>query len=327
MNQLLTCSSHGAPGHFARAAQAVIHALDIAPPVPDVSLQESIASIARNRNAPHISTIQLTHQVGSSDSCEVLTFCDSCYQRLYQTQQPVSQVTMQKRKPMRRPRRSTRPETATSVRVSHLLHVLHEQVSLPSVRRRLSQSLAGLTIFPYYGCQRNQESVDVLRANAVFPYSGYQRQIESVDPIGADPIFPCYDYAHDDNQPDPTDTDTTDTSRSPTHLAELMVALGANVVEDALSIHCCTHATANSATITSRVETIIMRAQMHGANAIVSSCSTCMHHLDSRQVRITRPVPVFSYTQLVGLALGLPREALGLDEHMVDPMSVLAALR
>jgi len=49
----------------------------------------------------------------------------------------------------------------------------------------------------------------------------------------------------------------------------------------------------------------------------VVACPLCQVNLDARQKQI------IYFTQLMGLAFGLKSEALGLDKHFVDPVSLL----
>ena len=60
------------------------------------------------------------------------------------------------------------------------------------------------------------------------------------------------------------------------------------------------------------------------------ACPLCHSNLDLRQKAMTargeEPLPVLFLTQLVGLALGLPAAALGLDRHFVDTEPFIARL-
>ena len=75
---------------------------------------------------------------------------------------------------------------------------------------------------------------------------------------------------------------------------------------------------------------IIDDARRSGAEAIVVACPMCHSNLDFRQKAMTargdEPLPVLFVTQLVGLALGLPAAALGLDRHFVDTEPFIARL-
>lgn len=70
-------------------------------------------------------------------------------------------------------------------------------------------------------------------------------------------------------------------------------------------------------------------AQRVGAQAIVVSCQMCQLNLDMYQARIeaemgrTFGLPVIYFTELIGLALGLPGVKTWLSRHITDPAPVL----
>jgi heterodisulfide reductase subunit B len=74
---------------------------------------------------------------------------------------------------------------------------------------------------------------------------------------------------------------------------------------------------------------VLANAKACGANCIAVACSLCHANLDARQPEISAKrdepfdLPVFYFTQLVGLALGLPPKALGLRKHIVSPFPLL----
>ncbi len=59
--------------------------------------------------------------------------------------------------------------------------------------------------------------------------------------------------------------------------------------------------------------------------AMVTACPLCQMNLDLRQGQINaatksqHEMPVFYYTQLIGLALGLDESSLGLNKLCVNP--------
>lgn len=122
-----------------------------------------------------------------------------------------------------------------------------------------------------------------------------------------------------------------DSPEAPTILGDLMQALGATVIDDPVKIECCGshHTVSNREIVYDRVEKIVARAAAKGANALVMSCPLCRFNLDTRQreqAAIPNPLPVFYYTQLMGIAFGVEPEALGLDAHSIDPYPLLETL-
>jgi heterodisulfide reductase subunit B len=78
---------------------------------------------------------------------------------------------------------------------------------------------------------------------------------------------------------------------------------------------------------------ILKNAKGVGADAIVVACPLCHVNLDARQKQIEAEykeefhLPIIYFTQLMGLAFGLESEALGLDKHFVDPISLINRLQ
>ncbi len=105
---------------------------------------------------------------------------------------------------------------------------------------------------------------------------------------------------------------------------EVIAACGADAVDWNMKVECCGGAFSVSRTnsVVRLGRAIIEDARRNGAEAIVVACPLCHSNLDLRQkammARGEEPMPVLFITQVVGLALGLPASALGLDRHFVD---------
>ena len=68
------------------------------------------------------------------------------------------------------------------------------------------------------------------------------------------------------------------------------------------------------------------RAQAFGADAVVVACPLCHMNLDLRQRQAaggSMKMPVLYFTQLMGLALGLPHQELGFEKLCVSPDELL----
>jgi heterodisulfide reductase subunit B len=76
---------------------------------------------------------------------------------------------------------------------------------------------------------------------------------------------------------------------------------------------------------------ILNEARAVGAEAVAVACPLCHANLDTRQEEIGREygtdfrLPVFYFTQLMGLAFGISRHELGLEKHLVSPMELIEA--
>jgi len=74
---------------------------------------------------------------------------------------------------------------------------------------------------------------------------------------------------------------------------------------------------------------LLSLAQSSGADCVAVACPMCHSNLDMYQKDMTAKfgqkteVPVLYFTQLIGLALGLPPGDLLLDKHFTDPLPML----
>lgn len=116
-----------------------------------------------------------------------------------------------------------------------------------------------------------------------------------------------------------------DDPETPTVLRDLMYALGATVVEGSLQTQCCGayHVVDHDEIVTERVALTSEQARTGGAEAIVLSCPLCHYNFDTLQPTSHTPLPVFYYTQLMGIAFGLEPSQLGLEEHQIALLPLL----
>jgi heterodisulfide reductase subunit B len=176
---------------------------------------------------------------------------------------------------------------AGHVKVRHPLDVLMNDVGPQAIRAKVVQPLAGYKVAPYYGCQ------------VVRPYGAFD-----------DPLRPQL-------------------------LDRLMGLLGADAVEYPLKARCC------GGSIMGTMEDIgvrlnyllIKEAVGRGANVMATVCPLCQYNLEAYQGQMRRTfadescnLPIVYFTQLLGLAFGLPPKALGLQRNFVTaaPLPVMA---
>jgi heterodisulfide reductase subunit B len=104
---------------------------------------------------------------------------------------------------------------------------------------------------------------------------------------------------------------------------DIINACGADDVDWNMKVECCGGAFSISRTssVVRLGRSIVEDARRNGAEAIVVACPLCHSNLDLRQKAMTergeQPLPILFITQVVGLALGLPAEQLGLNRHFV----------
>ncbi len=181
----------------------------------------------------------------------------------------------------------TEQEYRGDVRVAHFLELLRDDLGWESLAERVARPLAGLRVAPYYGCL-------LLR-----PY----------EEIGLD---------------DP---------EAPTIMHDLVRALGAEPVDFPYNIECCgSYLTVKEPEVPEMLsKEIVASAREHDAQVIITACPLCQFNLDypQRETEAGRAgdeIPTLYFTQLMAMALDLPEETWGFEEHYVDPRSLIAAM-
>lgn len=171
------------------------------------------------------------------------------------------------------------------LRVLHYLEILKQDVGFPQLRERVKKPLAGLQAAAYYGCM-------LLR-----PYE---------------------EMKFDDKE-------------RPTLFEDFLEALGAKAIDFPYKIECCGsfQSVGSPEVATECAYKILSSAVKHGAEAIVSTCPMCTFNIDHKQSDIRQKypdfqtIPVFYFTQLLGIAMGLEYQTLGFEQNDVDPLPFL----
>jgi len=125
-----------------------------------------------------------------------------------------------------------------------------------------------------------------------------------------------------------------DDPEDPQSMDKLVEALGGTPVDWAFKTECCgaAHATTKSDVGFAMIEKILTAAKEKGADCIATACPLCMSNLDMRQTQVGAKfgqnynLPVFYFTELMGLALGLKPEELGIEKHFVDALTLVKKL-
>jgi Heterodisulfide reductase, subunit B len=114
----------------------------------------------------------------------------------------------------------------------------------------------------------------------------------------------------------------------PESMDKILTALGAGVCRWSYKTDCCGGALSMAQTdaVATLVAKLAGEARRAGAQAIVTACPLCAVNLDTRQTKVARPLPVLYFTELMGLALGLPARDW-LARHIVDPSPVIGGER
>jgi heterodisulfide reductase subunit B2 len=114
---------------------------------------------------------------------------------------------------------------------------------------------------------------------------------------------------------------------NPTEMDELMTSLGAQVFDWSYKTTCCgaAHSLTRPDIVLDLSSNLIGHARESGADAIVVACPLCHTNLDARQfqMKLDEAMPVFYFTQLMSIALGLPVKSAALNKNLVDPRPML----
>ncbi len=130
----------------------------------------------------------------------------------------------------------------------------------------------------------------------------------------------------------PPELSAGDDPEQPMFMDEIIEACGADAVDWNMKVECCGGAFSVSRTssVLRMGRAIIEDARQSGAEALVVACPLCHTNLDLRQKAMESRgeprLPVLFITQVVGLALGLPPETLGLKRHFIATEPLLADL-
>ena len=158
---------------------------------------------------------------------------------------------------------------------------------LPAIKAATAQPLAGLKVACYYGC------------------------------LLVRPAEVCrFDDAED-----------------PVTMEEVVRATGATPVAWDMRLECCGGAFSVSRTpsVVRLGRAILNDARAAGADAIVVACPMCHSNLDFRQAAMVRrgeaAMPVLFLSEIVGLALGVAPDRLGLGRHFTSTKPLLARVQ
>lgn len=118
-----------------------------------------------------------------------------------------------------------------------------------------------------------------------------------------------------------------DSTENPMQMDKLMKALGATPVNWSYKVDCCGagHSVAKADMVTNLSGRILAKAREAGADAVVNSCPLCQTNLEMRRPK-GEDMPVFYFTELMGLAFGIPEVSDWCSKHLVDSSKLLNTL-
>jgi heterodisulfide reductase subunit B len=180
----------------------------------------------------------------------------------------------------------------------------------------LRRELSGVIELEYSG------KTDVLNLIQVFQKIGFDRLRSAVkrplESIHAACYYGCLLTR-------PPETLRFDDSERPRSMEAVLEAVGAKTIAWNYNTECCGAGLtmSNEDTVLDLSHRILTDAQAHGANCVVVACPMCHVNLDMKQEDVERKFSVrhdmviYYLSDLVGMALGLSDDALGINKHFV----------
>ncbi len=164
------------------------------------------------------------------------------------------------------------------INVHHIMDIYVNEVGVEEIKEKVKKPLEGLKVAPYYGCQ-------IVRP---------RKNGEEIE--------------------------------NPQFFEDLVKAMGAEAVDFPERLRCC----GGSLIMTSRtaaldmVKVLLKSAVDSGADVIATACPLCQVNLECYQLQVNEEfgtdfnMPVTYFTQLLGLALGMPKKKLGIGKELVS---------
>jgi heterodisulfide reductase subunit B len=127
------------------------------------------------------------------------------------------------------------------------------------------------------------------------------------------------------------DSGKFDDEEHPTSMEDIVSATGAKPIDWNFKTECCgaAHSISHTEIVESLTKKILDNAMAHNADVIVLACPMCHSNLDMRQLNIKKhhpdqkEIPVLYLTELIGMALGIDGEELGMDKHFINTRQLL----
>jgi len=170
--------------------------------------------------------------------------------------------------------------TPTQIEAKHLLEVFHEREVMEQVLKKVKRPLEKLKAVCYYGCL-------LVRPQKM---TGF------------------------------------DDAENPKFMDDLMNAIGVSVLDWPYKVECCgaSLSLTRSDIIYKLSGKLLSMASEAGADCIVVACPLCHSNLDLRQKEIAERtghffnLPIFYFTELIGIAFDIPEAPEWLKKHAVD---------
>jgi len=216
----------------------------------------------------------------------VMAPCNGCYHNLKKAEydlenNPKSKETVEKISK----KAGHKSYQSGTIETIHVLDWIKSGIGDDELKDRIKNSLKGIKVANYYGCMYT-------RPRHIYP--------EKDAGIGSESTL------------------------KPHFMDDILNLAGAESVDFPLKTACCggAHTLSDSDTSTKLVLNILKAAESSGAEVIATECPTCHSGLELHQVRAEKvlgartSVKILYFTQLLGIALGLKPNQVGVHENV-----------
>ncbi len=222
----------------------------------------------------------------SNISDKLVTLCSACFNVLRRTNRVIKNNKTRRERVLNYMEEEVPKDFNFNVSVVHLIEIIKDEIGFENLAGKIKKSLAGLKVAPFYDCLTFRPP----------------KEMEFEDP------------------------------ENPKVYTNLITALGAESIDFPFRSECCgAHLSVSDrdAALDCSYK-IIHSARNCGAEALLTACPLCHYNLDARQTEMIekniafKPMPIFYFTQLIGLALDLPLSILGFEKNKVSPLPLLS---
>lgn len=226
--------------------------------------------------------------ISENENLDVMAPCPECYLKLWKACESVK-ADQEVLEKVNKTLEGTGLKLQGSIDVKHPVYVLVNDFGLEKLEEQVVKPLDELKVVPYYGC------------------------VMLKPPRG----------------------DRVDSAENPTGLDRIITTVGAAVVPFDLKVSCCGGALmlTNREVMLKLTHELLKSAKNAGADCIITACPLCHMALDARQIEVEKEynekidMPILYFTQLIGLALGIDPNKLGLNKNFVSAEKLLKSLK
>lgn len=217
---------------------------------------------------------------------DIVIPCAACYNRTRVAHKTLSDEP-ELRKELEETFNMGGSSASTQIESKHILEVFQGQEMMEQVREKVKRPLEDLKAVCYYGCLLTRPE----------KITGF------------------------------------DNTENPESMDELMKAIGVDVLDWSYKIDCCgaSLSLTRMDIVNKLTGKLFLMAKEAGADCIIVACPLCHSNLDLRQKEISEDMgqdfnlPIYYFTELMGIAFGLPDAPKWLKKHAINAADLVSA--